>query len=147
MISAVSMYKNGGAIHRVLRRQLFPRLLSTVNAGAMIVDGDCAYSRSVQSQRVMYTIGVTKECHSRLNINFVDIVPVGTRLQGGIRPSVFAYVEGENGKTQLSMPEEIDYGEVIAINANVTENPDRSVMPTGYLVHIDAGEADDEDAI
>ena len=147
----ISHYKNTGPpIGRMnLRFQLCLRFISTATGTAndsFIVDGDCIYSKSVtESQRVVYTLGVSKECHSRLNIKFVDIVPAGTRLYGGIRPSTFAYIEGTNGKTQLSMPEAIDYGEVVAINTDVKDNPDSAVMPQGYLVQIDAGEVDEED--
>ena len=136
-------------IRRLLAYPGCPRLsFSTASFNDFdVVDGNCVYSKSVIEQRIIYTIGVSKECHDRLKINFVDIVPVGTRLIGGIRPSVFAYLEGDKGRSQLSMPEAIDYGEIIAVNTDVTGNPESSIMPPGYLVQIDAGEAEGEETL
>lgn len=123
------------------------RILSSLQArllSAHVVAGDCSYSKSVNSeQRILYTIGISAECHDRLQVDFVDIVPVGTRVQGGIRPSAFAYVEGPAGRLQLFVPELIESGEIVDVNASIVDNPTSAVMPPGYLVVIDAGEEED----
>ncbi|KAJ1418464.1 hypothetical protein B484DRAFT_400482 [Ochromonadaceae sp. CCMP2298] len=86
---------------------------------------------------------MTQAQFERLGVQFVDCVPLNARLQGGIQPSTFAYVEGSNGSAQLKVPAPVE-GEVIAVNAMVVSQPGSAVMPPGFLVQVDAGEADEE---
>jgi glycine cleavage system H lipoate-binding protein len=101
-------------------------------------------SRSISpEQRIIFTLGMTQAQFERLGVQFVDCVPLNARLQGGIQPSTFAYVEGSNGSAQLKVPAPVE-GEVIAVNAMVISQPGSAVMPPGFLVQVDAGEADEE---
>jgi glycine cleavage system H lipoate-binding protein len=134
-------FRNNKSLFHVVMRQT-RRNCSTLQISE---DENCIFSKTITtSRRVIYTVGITKQCEDRFGIEFVDVVPVGTRVEGGIRPSMFAYVEGAKGSVQLLIPELIEYGEIVSVNADLKTTPNSAVMPPGFLVRIDAGEEDEE---
>ena len=113
----------------------------------------CTLERTITSTpeepepRILYTLGVSEKIIKDLgNIQFLDVVPLGTRLEGGVLPSTFAYIEGGSGsdisRIQLLTPFPV-WGEVIEVNEQATTT---SIShPCGFLVQVDGGMVEDED--
>ena len=131
-----------------LRSAYIPRKFNRLGLFSTYLCNDqpnCTLSRSITpNQRILYTLGASKNFIKDMGkIEFIDIVPKGNRLEGGIQPSVFAYIEGEsNTSVQLLTPYPV-WGEVIEVN----EEPLTTAVsePDGFLIRIDGGEVEDED--